>query len=234
MVANYLQQLDWRADSTLLREIIRMYQKARAVDDLVHFYESCAQVEVDEYLEYAKSAAALREALRYQQMSHAQVAKERISHLEHRIELITQFLHAKETEEENPTEAINTYTHLLSVPDIEESVRQGDIYAQIIQHYLTRKMPKQAFLRLKEMNARGIVVGPYLERELIENVCHANQCSPEDIGIYLDNTGHGGLGDDGNENSLSMTQDRLNATGSFSAAPEDYNQQEEDNWMEED
>jgi intraflagellar transport protein 140 len=54
MAANYLQTLDWRRDQEILNTVISFYTKAKALDSLASFYESCAQVEIDDYQNYEK------------------------------------------------------------------------------------------------------------------------------------------------------------------------------------
>lgn len=44
MAANYLQSLDWRKDSDVMKNIITFYTKGRALDLLSGFYVACAQV----------------------------------------------------------------------------------------------------------------------------------------------------------------------------------------------
>jgi hypothetical protein len=43
------------------------------------------------------------------------------------------FIHAKETEISNPTEMITILRDLLKEPDIDKTVREGDIFALLIQ-----------------------------------------------------------------------------------------------------
>lgn len=45
-----------------MRTIIQFYTKARAHSSLSRFYESCAQIEIDEYQNYEKALDALSEA----------------------------------------------------------------------------------------------------------------------------------------------------------------------------
>merc|ERR1719171_1411582 len=65
LAGNYLQSLDWHNDPDIMKNIITFYQKAKAFDKLSSFYDACAQVEIDEYRDYEKANAALKEALRY-------------------------------------------------------------------------------------------------------------------------------------------------------------------------
>lgn len=64
MAANYLQSLNWQADSKILKNIIQFYTKGHAYDLLANFYANCAQVEIDEFHDYEKAAKALQEASR--------------------------------------------------------------------------------------------------------------------------------------------------------------------------
>lgn len=61
ITANYLQSLDWRENRDIVKNVITFYTKAKAFDSLAI---SCAQVEVDEFSEYEKAIAALKEASR--------------------------------------------------------------------------------------------------------------------------------------------------------------------------
>merc|ERR1719409_887178 len=62
LAANYLQQLDWKADPEIVKNIVLFYSKAKALDSLSAFYDACAQVEIDDYRDYEKALSALREA----------------------------------------------------------------------------------------------------------------------------------------------------------------------------
>lgn len=44
LAANYLQTLNWKEDSDLLKQIESFYSKANAYGHLASFYEACAQV----------------------------------------------------------------------------------------------------------------------------------------------------------------------------------------------
>ena len=55
MAANYLQTLDWHSDPEIMKNIISFYSKAQAMDNLAAFYDTCAQIEIDEYRDYEKA-----------------------------------------------------------------------------------------------------------------------------------------------------------------------------------
>ena len=46
-----------------MKHIITFYNKAKAYDNLAGFFESCSAVEIDEYKDYEKAMAALKEAI---------------------------------------------------------------------------------------------------------------------------------------------------------------------------
>ncbi|KAI8911808.1 hypothetical protein EDD86DRAFT_246061 [Gorgonomyces haynaldii] len=54
IAANFLQSLNWRGNTDLLKSIIQFYTKAKAFQPLALFYESCAQIEIDEFQNYEK------------------------------------------------------------------------------------------------------------------------------------------------------------------------------------
>jgi intraflagellar transport protein 140 len=54
MAANFLQTKDWRHDPDMMEKITTFYTKAKALENLASFYDSCAQVEIDEYQNYHK------------------------------------------------------------------------------------------------------------------------------------------------------------------------------------
>lgn len=54
LAANFLQSCNWRENSSLIKHIISFYSKARSYDHLSGFFESCAQLEIDDYSNYSK------------------------------------------------------------------------------------------------------------------------------------------------------------------------------------
>merc|ERR1719235_1664103 len=76
LAANYLQTLDWHSDPEIMRNIVSFYTKAKAQEQLVSFYDACAQVEIDEYRDYEKAVGALREALAHINKARGVTGKE--------------------------------------------------------------------------------------------------------------------------------------------------------------
>lgn len=65
LAANFLQSLDWRTDSEVMKAIISFYTKARAWEQLSGFFDACAQVEIDEFRNYDKAVGAMGEAKKF-------------------------------------------------------------------------------------------------------------------------------------------------------------------------
>jgi len=66
MGANFLRTLDWMEDDELSKTIVSFYTKANAWKHLMNFYESKAQLEIDEYRSVSRhfSPAILAQRLR--------------------------------------------------------------------------------------------------------------------------------------------------------------------------
>ena len=53
MAANWLQQQEWRKDPEIMKNIITYYTRAKALDSLAGFYDSCAQVRLNILFEWS-------------------------------------------------------------------------------------------------------------------------------------------------------------------------------------
>jgi intraflagellar transport protein 140 len=72
LAGNFLQTADWHKNSELVKHIINFYNKAKAHDNLAGFFEACSSLEIDEYRNYEKALAALKESLKHAQKSTAE------------------------------------------------------------------------------------------------------------------------------------------------------------------
>ena len=61
MAANFLQTLDWQKDD-YGKTIIEFYTKAKAWELLLSFYNTYAQMEIDEYRDYDRALVVLKDA----------------------------------------------------------------------------------------------------------------------------------------------------------------------------
>lgn len=170
LAANYLQSLDWHNDPEVMKSIIQFYSKARAYDRLAAFYEACAQLEVDEYRDYAKAMGALKEAKKCIARAALPDSERRVEQLQQRIALVDRFVQARKLVREDPQEMVRICQELLDMPDIEAAVRAGDVFAALVELFVARGEWQQAYRTIERMQQRRIELAPYLEQELINNV----------------------------------------------------------------
>ncbi|KAI8812149.1 hypothetical protein BJ742DRAFT_706226 [Cladochytrium replicatum] len=153
--ANYLQTLDWRNDQRIMKAIIAFYTKAKAFESLAGFYEACAQVEIDEYQNYEKAHGALRESIKC--LNKAKVVtnrEQKLEFLQQRMQSIGKFVEARSLIKGNHKEMLQICEGLLKNPDIEFSVRTGDIYGLMIESHYANGDHQQAFEVLQLMKRK--------------------------------------------------------------------------------
>ena len=102
LAANYLQQMNWRESVDIMKAIIQFYTKANSFEQLASFYDSCAQVEIDEYRDYEKATGALREALKYLARANSRTAADMTEMIEKRLVLIEKFIQARKSMKRDP------------------------------------------------------------------------------------------------------------------------------------
>lgn len=177
MAANYLQTLNWRSEPEIMKQIVTFYTKAKAPASLALFYEACSQVEIDEYQNYDKALGALREAQRHMVKARANERDPRLVALTSRIQNIERFLQARKlvmASTGQPAEEAATMFHqLLDTPDINFSVRIGDVIAQLVSyHYLqgTRAALNEAYALIDRMIKSRLDVLFYLDEALVRDI----------------------------------------------------------------
>ncbi|XP_076752394.1 intraflagellar transport protein rempA [Xylocopa sonorina] len=143
MAGNYLQSLDWQNQPEILKNIINFYSKGKAMDLLANFYVACAQVEIDEFQNYEKALDALSQASRcltkVVTSRDPEIHKRAVDLVNNRIVTIKRYLDIKKLFDRGETGAATQQVRQLldsQGPDLEQSVRRGDLFATITQHYL--------------------------------------------------------------------------------------------------
>jgi len=182
LAGNYLQSLDWHNDPEIMKNIIQFYSKAKAHDKLASFYDACAQVEIDEYRDYEKAGGALREALKYQLKAAGPGAEsdQRVISLQDRIAIVDEFAGIRKLSKSDPDHMVSVCEKMLGMPEIEQSVRIGDIFAQLVEHYSEVRNLEDAHRTVERMRARGIILTPYIDSQTLEAIYKAvDQPVPE-------------------------------------------------------
>lgn len=196
MAANYLQTLNWRSEPEIMKQIVTFYTKAKAPASLALFYEACSQVEIDEYQNYEKALGALREAQRHMVKARASERDPRLVALTSRIQNIEKFLQGRKlvVSSATPTEeAASIFHQLLDTPDINFSVRIGDIIGQLVSyHYLqgTRVALNEAFMLIDRMVKSRLDVFFYLDEALVRDI-YAKLGLPFDLNTAPIDSSHG-------------------------------------------
>ncbi|XP_078200352.1 intraflagellar transport protein 140 homolog isoform X4 [Callithrix jacchus] len=175
MAANYLQSLDWRKEPEIMKNIISFYTKGRALDLLASFYDACAQVEIDEYQNYGKAHGALTEAYKCLSKAKAKSALDqetRLAQLQSRMALVKRFLQARRTYAEDPKASIKQCELLLEEPDLDSTVRIGDVYGFLVERHVQTEEYQTAYRFLEEMRRRlpSANVSYYVSPQAVEAV----------------------------------------------------------------
>ncbi|KAJ3140384.1 hypothetical protein HK100_010068 [Physocladia obscura] len=170
IAANYLQTLDWRSNATIMKAIIQFYTKARAFDSLASFYDSCSQVEIDEYQNYEKALGALKESAKmFSKAKETEKSNEMARSLMARIAYLEAFVAVRASND--PAEIVGICGQLLKENGIDRAVRIGDIYALMIEtHYSHGNMAKASEL-LQEMQMRiSMNLDYYLDASILRSL----------------------------------------------------------------
>lgn len=195
LAANYLQSLDWHNDPEVMKAIIQFYSKARAYDALSRFYEACAQLEIDEFRDYQKALGALREARKcVAKSTRAEDKDARAGQLQRRIALVEQFIHARQLARSTPEEMVRLCFELLEQADLEQALRAGDVYAALVEHHVQSGNWQQAHRTIERMRHQAIILGPYLDDDLVRRVYQQVGQQPPEL---AEGRGGGGRGSAG-------------------------------------
>ncbi|OAF69068.1 hypothetical protein A3Q56_03178 [Intoshia linei] len=179
MAANYLQTIDNSQDELTMKSIITFYTNANAYESLARYYDSRAQVEIDEFKNYKNAYDALNESKKtYEEclLNSNSNAETMLQNVVQKMEYIASFIKSKilldTSKKEVNMEGIKNMQHLLQVDDMNEFVRIGDIYSSMICHLCQHSKFKQAYAIYKDMlNYPKLNVDRYISAEIV-NLVH--------------------------------------------------------------
>ncbi|XP_012271619.1 intraflagellar transport protein 140 homolog [Orussus abietinus] len=179
MAGNYLQSLDWQNQPEVLKNIINFYSKGKAMDLLANFYVACAQVEIDEFQNYEKALDALNQAGRclakVTSPNDPEVHDRAVRVVNTRTTAVKRYLDIKKLFDRGDTEAASIQVgQLLEIygPDLEQSVRRGDLFATMTQHYASLGEDDKARATIEELKriVPGINLSYYYNVNLLESL----------------------------------------------------------------
>ncbi|CAG9540911.1 unnamed protein product [Cercopithifilaria johnstoni] len=180
LAANYLQTLNWKEDSDLMKQIELFYNKANAYEHLSSFYEACAQVEIDDYRDYNKAIDALNESLRCitkalqnNPKKNDEYLTEKQARLHETIGNIKEFIEIRNIYELDPIDAIRQLEAFADDTQVCTNIRLGDIYAVMIAHYVHTTDYTKAYSLIQQLKEREpyIELNHYLSKEIQDVIC---------------------------------------------------------------
>jgi intraflagellar transport protein 140 len=178
LAGNYLQQMNWRESVDIMKAIIMFYTKAKAFEQLAGFYDSCAQVEIDEYRDYEKALGALRESQKYLEKAEGAHIHSLAVVVDDRIALISKFVEARKMAKRDPSLMVSICQELLEEARVEEAIRIGDCLAMLVEFFHAAGKMREAYGYMKQMSDRNILLHPYIDASIIEEVYKAVGVNP--------------------------------------------------------
>ena len=91
-----------------------------------------------------------------------------------RVGIIEKFVHARESLNSNDSAtAMTVCDQLVDTPGVEEAIRLGDVFAQLIEHYYYKDSFQEAYKYLDKMKKKNIIVTPYLDPQIVDEIYKA-------------------------------------------------------------
>ena len=59
---------------------------------------------------------------------------------------------------------------LVDTPGVEEAIRLGDVFAQLIEHYFYKNSFQDAYKYLDKMKKKNIIVTPYIDPQIVDDI----------------------------------------------------------------
>jgi len=170
LAANYLQSLDWQNDPDTMKNIVVFYTKAKAFEQLSSFFDAYAQMEIDEYRDYEKALNALQKASEYISKSRSGDRERQQAQFQQRIYHIQQFVTARNAAKDDASSMVRICHALLEQPNVEAAIRVGDCYALLVEFYYGQANYEASYKLIESMRSRHIVLHPYLEQDMVEDI----------------------------------------------------------------
>jgi intraflagellar transport protein 140 len=117
MAGNFLQSTDWVDNEELVKTIISFFNKAKAFNNLICFYDLYASVEINEFRNYEKAVELYNEIINtLPQVKDEESKKEQKKILiENKIKMTKYFIHVMQIAKTNQEEALRICNELLNM-----------------------------------------------------------------------------------------------------------------------
>ena len=95
----------------------------------------------------------------------------KLSLMRKRVTIIEKFVQAREALNTNDSQtAMQICDQLVETSGVEDAIRLGDVFAQLIEHYFYKNNFQDAYKYLEKMKKKNIIVTPYLDAHIVENI----------------------------------------------------------------
>ena len=95
----------------------------------------------------------------------------KLGQMKKRISTIERFVQARESLNSNDSAtAMQICDQLVDTPGVEEAIRLGDVFAQLIEHYFQKNSFQEAYKYLDKMKKKNIAVTPYLDGQIVDDI----------------------------------------------------------------
>ncbi|PAA57809.1 hypothetical protein BOX15_Mlig030591g2 [Macrostomum lignano] len=215
MAANYLQTLNWQQNPEIMKSIVQFYSRGKALDSLANFYQSCAQLEIEEFQDYSKALGALAEALKTlsKGVEQGTANEDALEELKVKTILVKKFADIQASYKTSRDEALRaTQQFIQEFPSNPGFVRLGDAYAAMINHLANTGREKSAYSIVEEMKSRlgpKVNLATFVHPRTLERVHKAAgvpYAPPNRLGAPPGGGGGGGFDDDDDEIAESIDE----------------------------
>ncbi len=93
--------------------------------------------------------------------------------LSQKVEHVEAFVNARKMVKSDPQQMVRECHELLGQPEVESAIRVGDVYALMVEWYYSQQQMDQAYALIEKMRARGIILSPYLDSEMVHTIYSA-------------------------------------------------------------
>lgn len=174
LAANYLQTLSTHDNPQVFETIVDFYNRAGAPDKLARFYESAAQVEIDEYQNYSKGLELIQKSIEVLDVTEGMKNKETImKSLVMKTKLISLYIQATQLVQTDSKKAIAICVELLRTKEIETCLRSDDVYILMVQCYVAQGNFKNAYKILEDLRGSGTDITWFLDINEIDKIYNA-------------------------------------------------------------
>lgn len=157
--------------ASINKSIIEFYSQAERYDKLVSYYISQSQSCIEHHGQYEEALMHLKAASALSIKLNDAAAKEKIKKLiGERISVIEWFVYAKESLHSMDRLSLeNLCTDLLSPPS-NHIIREGDIYALLIEYFFALEQHEEACKYLKKIQEQGRDPNEYLDKSIVKKI----------------------------------------------------------------